>query len=27
MVILFGLTLGDYLTRAWGTFGQQITLQ
>jgi cytochrome c oxidase subunit 4 len=27
MVILFGLTLGDYLTRALGTFGQQITLQ
>ena len=27
MVILFGLTLGDYLTRAWGTFGQQISLQ
>jgi cytochrome c oxidase subunit IV len=27
MVILFGLTLGDYLTRAWGTFGQQILLQ
>jgi len=27
MVILFGLTLGDYLTRAWGTFGQQITVQ
>ena len=26
LVILFGLTLGDYLTRAWGTFGQQITL-
>jgi cytochrome c oxidase subunit 4 len=27
MVILFGLTLGDYLTRVLGTFGQQITLQ
>ena len=27
MVILFALTLGDYLTRALGTFGQQITLQ
>ena len=27
MVILFGLTLGDYLTRILGTFGQQITLQ
>jgi cytochrome c oxidase subunit 4 len=27
MIILFGLTLGDYLTRAFGTFGQQITLQ
>jgi cytochrome c oxidase subunit IV len=27
MGILFALTLGDYLTRAWGTFGQQITLQ
>lgn len=25
--IIFALTLGDYLTRAWGTFGQQITLQ
>jgi cytochrome c oxidase subunit IV len=25
--IFFALTLGDYLTRAWGTFGQQITLQ
>ena len=27
MGILFVLTLGDYLTRAWGTFSQQITLQ
>lgn len=27
MGILMALTLGDYLTRAWGTFGQQITLQ
>jgi cytochrome c oxidase subunit 4 len=27
MGILLALTLGDYLTRAWGTFGQQITLQ
>ena len=27
MGIIFVLTLGDYLTRAWGTFGQQITLQ
>lgn len=27
LVIMFGLTLGDYLTRVWGTFGQQITLQ
>ena len=27
MGIIFALTLGDYLTRAWGTFGQQITLQ
>jgi cytochrome c oxidase subunit 4 len=27
MVILFGLTLSDYLTRGWGTFGQQISLQ
>jgi cytochrome c oxidase subunit IV len=27
MVILLGLTLGDYLTRGWGTFGQQINLQ
>jgi cytochrome c oxidase subunit IV len=25
--ILFTLTLSDYLTRGWGTFGQQITLQ
>jgi cytochrome c oxidase subunit 4 len=25
--IIFALTLGDYLTRGWGTFGQQITLQ
>ena len=27
LVIMFGLTLGDYLTRALGTFGQQIALQ
>ena len=27
MGIIFALTLGDYLTRAWGTFGQQMTLQ
>jgi cytochrome c oxidase subunit 4 len=27
MGILFALTFGDYLTRAWGTFGQQISLQ
>ena len=27
MGIMFALTLGDYLTRAWGTFGQQITLR
>jgi len=27
MGIIFALTLGDYLTRAWGTFGQQIMLQ
>ncbi len=27
MGIIFALTLGDYLTRAWGTFGQQITLR
>jgi cytochrome c oxidase subunit 4 len=27
MGIIFALTLGDYLTRGWGTFGQQITLQ
>jgi cytochrome c oxidase subunit 4 len=27
MGILFTLTLSDYLTRVWGTFGQQITLQ
>src|SRR5918993_3779586 len=27
MGILFVLTFSDYLTRAWGTFGQQITLQ
>lgn len=26
MGIIFALTLGDYLTRAWGTFGQQIML-
>ena len=26
MTILFGLTLGDYLTRAFGTFSQQISL-
>ncbi len=25
--IIFALTLGDYLTRVWGTFGQQVTLQ
>jgi cytochrome c oxidase subunit IV len=27
MGIIFVLTLGDYLTRAWGTFGQQVTPQ
>ena len=27
MGIIFALTLSDYLTRAWGTYGQQITLQ
>jgi cytochrome c oxidase subunit 4 len=27
MGILLVLTLSDYLTRGWGTFGQQITLQ
>ena len=27
MGILFVLTLSDYLTRAWGTFGQQIAPQ
>ena len=27
MGIIFVLTLSDYLTRAWGTYGQQITLQ
>ena len=27
MGIMFALTLGDYLTRAWGTFGQQISMQ
>ena len=27
MVILLGLTLSDYLTRAWGTFGQQISIR
>ena len=27
MGIIFALTLSDYLTRVWGTFGQQITLQ
>jgi cytochrome c oxidase subunit 4 len=25
--IIFALTLSDYLTRGWGTYGQQITLQ
>lgn len=27
MGIIFALTLGDYLTRGWGTYGQQISLQ
>ena len=27
MGILFALTFGDYLTRAWGTFSQQISLR
>ena len=27
MGIIFALTLGDYLTRAWGTYGQQIAVQ
>ncbi len=27
MGILLALTLGDYLTRYFGTFGQQVTLQ
>lgn len=27
MGILFALTFSDYLTRAWGTFSQQISLQ
>lgn len=27
MGILFVLTFSDYLTRGWGTFSQQITLQ
>lgn len=27
MGIIFALTLSDYLTRGWGTYGQQITLQ
>ncbi len=27
MIILLGLTLGDYLTRGWGTFGQQIGMK
>jgi cytochrome c oxidase subunit IV len=27
MGILFALTFSDYLTRAWGTFAQQITLR
>jgi cytochrome c oxidase subunit 4 len=27
MGILLTLTLSDYLTRGWGTYGQQITLQ
>ena len=26
MGILFALTLSDFLTRGWGTYGQQITL-
>ena len=26
MGILLALTLGDYLTRGWGTFGQQVGL-
>jgi cytochrome c oxidase subunit 4 len=27
MGILFALTFSDYLTRAWGTFAQQVTLK
>jgi len=27
MGIIFALTLSDYLTRAWGTFGQQVGRQ
>ena len=27
MGILFALTFSDYLTRAWGTFAQQITVK
>ena len=27
MIILLGLTMGDYLTRGWGTYGQQVNVQ
>jgi cytochrome c oxidase subunit 4 len=27
MIILMGLTMSDYLTRIWGTYGQQISLR
>jgi cytochrome c oxidase subunit 4 len=27
MIILLALTMNDYLTRGWGTFGRQVTLQ
>lgn len=27
MIILLALTMSDYLTRGWGTYGQQVNLQ
>jgi len=27
LIILMGLTMSDYLTRVWGTYGQQISLR
>jgi len=27
MIILLALTLSDYLTRGWGTFGQQVAVK